>query len=104
FQLKELIDLKPVKGSVYIKSVCEPIDIEMEMEWKRVENWIDHFGMKLRSTHVSGHASGPQLKSFIEDISPKMVVPVHTQRAEVFGKWWENVSLLKGIGGSVEIR
>ena len=58
FDLKELIDIKPIKGSVYIKSACEPFDAEMKTDWKRVRNWIQHFGIKINRTHVSGHASG----------------------------------------------
>jgi len=104
FDLKELIDLKPVKGSVYIKSVCEPFDIEMETDWKRVKNWIDHFGMNLQKTHVSGHASGSQLKEFVKDVKPRMVVPVHTLHAEVYEKWWDKVKLLKEVGESVEVK
>ncbi|MCX6821709.1 MAG: MBL fold metallo-hydrolase [Candidatus Aenigmarchaeota archaeon] len=54
FDLKELVNIKPMKGSVYIKSVCEPFDIEMEIDLERITNWIGHFGMDLQKTHVSG--------------------------------------------------
>jgi ribonuclease J len=101
--LKELIDIKPAVGSVYIKSVCEPFDIEMEIDWQRVKNWINHFGMDLNVTHVSGHASGPQLKEFVKAVKPKLVVPVHTQNAKIFDKWWGNVHLLKEVREGVEI-
>jgi len=104
FDLKELIDLRPVRGSVYIKSVCEPFDAEMEIDWKRIENWINHFGMSLQRTHVSGHASGPQLKEFVKTVKPKMVVPVHTQHAEIYDKWWDKVHLLKKVGEYIEIK
>jgi len=104
FDLKELIDLKPVKESVYVKSVCEPFDIEMEIDWKRIKNWIDHFGINLQKTHVSGHASGPQLKEFVKSVNPKMVIPVHTQHAEIYDKWWGNVYLLKKVEEVVEIK
>ena len=104
FDLKELIDLKPAEGSVYIKSVCEPFDIEMEIDWQRIENWINHFGMSLNSTHVSGHASGPQLKDFIKKVQPRLIIPVHTEHANIFDKWWDNVHLLKGVGEKVEIK
>jgi ribonuclease J len=103
FDLKELIDIKPKEGSVYIKSVCEPFDIEMEVDWKRIENWINHFGMDMNTTHVSGHASGPQLKEFVKTVKPKMVIPIHTQNAKMYDKWWSNVKLLEGSGESVEI-
>jgi len=103
FDLKELIDIRPNKGSVYIKSVCEPFDIEMEIDWQRIENWVNHFGMDMNSTHVSGHASGPQLKDFVKKVKPKMIIPVHTQHANFYDKWWDNVRLLKNVGECVEI-
>jgi len=100
FDLKELIDIKPVVGSVYIKSVCEPFDAEMEMDWERVMNWINHFGMNVESTHVSGHASGPQLKEFVEQVNAKNIIPVHTENAKVFENWAKNVTLFGKVGES----
>jgi hypothetical protein len=43
FELKELIDVKPEAGSCYIKSVCEPFNIKMELDLKKAENWLTHF-------------------------------------------------------------
>ena len=98
FDLKELIDIKPSSGSVYIKSVCEPFDAEMEIDWERIGNWINHFGIPASSTHVSGHASGTQLKEFIEKVNPKMMIPVHTENAKTFQKWWSKTHILKNRG------
>jgi len=100
FDLKELIDIKPMVGSVYIKSVCEPFDAEMEIDWERIENWIRHFGMNVSSTHVSGHASGLQLKEFVEQASPKTIIPIHTESAKTYEKWSKGVHILKGVGES----
>jgi ribonuclease J len=44
-ELKELIDVKPEAGSSYIRSVCEPFYLEMELDLKKVENWLAHFGL-----------------------------------------------------------
>ena len=95
FDLKELIDIKPIKDSVYIKSVCEPFDIEMEVDWERINNWIQHFGMTVERTHVSGHASGPQLRHFVEQVDPEMVIPIHTEHATLYSSWHENTHLFK---------
>lgn len=103
YDLKELIDLRPKNGSVYIKSVCEPFDIEMEIDWARVNNWIDHFGMTVTSTHVSGHASAPVIKDFITSVKPKTVIPIHTEHANYFQRWHSNVLLLESIGQSVTL-
>ena len=101
FDLKELIDIKPIEGSVYIKSSCEPFDAEMEIDWKRVKNWINHFGLNVESTHVSGHASGPQLKEFVEQVNAKNVIPVHTQNAKTFTNWSKNVTVLGNVGEAI---
>ena len=103
FDLKELINIKPVEGSVYIKSVCEPFDAEMEMDWERVMNWINHFGIAVNSTHVSGHASGPQLKEFVTTVKPKVLIPVHTENATAFASYCNNVKLLKQLGETVTL-
>jgi len=103
FELKELVDLQPVAGSSYIKSVCEPFDIEMETDWKKIENWINHFGMKLNRTHVSGHASGPELKEFVNIVKPKKIIPIHTEHPEFYEKWHKDVLLIKKIGEKINL-
>jgi len=87
FELKGLIDIKPAEGSCYIRSVCEPFDEEMELDLKKVENWLQHFGlMPYHQIHVSGHVSGDELKDAISEIKPKNVFPVHTEHPELFSK------------------
>ena len=98
FDLKELIDIRPGKDSVYIKSVCEPFDQEMEIDWDRIKNWLNHFGLKIESTHVSGHASGPQLKEFITTVKPKILIPIHTENAGAFSNYWSNIKYLNQFG------
>jgi ribonuclease J len=96
--LKELIDIRPDAGSVYIKSVCEPFNAEMIIDWKRIKNWLIHFGLDIASTHVSGHASGNQLENFVKQVNPKTIIPVHTENAKAYEKWSSNVHVLKEVG------
>ena len=103
FDLKELIDISPAAGSVYIKSVCEPFDAEMEMDWERIQNWLTHFGLDVQRTHVSGHAAANQLKEFVEQVQPKTVVPVHTENAQTYAKWTKNVYLLNEPGATLSL-
>ncbi|MEM2918857.1 MAG: MBL fold metallo-hydrolase [Candidatus Altiarchaeota archaeon] len=85
FELKELIDIKPKKDSSYIRSICEPFDIEMELNLEKVENWLKHFGLfPYSQIHASGHLSGEELKEVIEEISPEKIFPVHTSKQEIF--------------------
>ena len=103
FDLKDLIDIDPVEGSVYIKSVCEPFDAEMEIDWERIQNWINHFGLGITSTHVSGHAAANQLREFVEQVQPKTVIPIHTENAQAYTKWSKNVHLLNEMGASFDL-
>jgi Predicted hydrolase of the metallo-beta-lactamase superfamily len=92
FELKELIDIKPELGSCYIRSVCEPFDLEMELDLKKVENWLQHFNLfPYTQIHASGHLSYDEIKEFIETVQPKTVIPVHTQNPEVFKNLHDNV-------------
>ena len=73
--LKELIDIKP-KKAIYIKSVTEPFDDEMEFDEKRINNWLKHFNLcPVYKMHVSGHASGPELLNMIKRYHPENLYP-----------------------------
>jgi ribonuclease J len=94
FELKELIDVKPTAGSCYIRSVCEPFDIEMELDLKKAENWLTHFGLyPYTQIHASGHLNYDEIRDVIETVQPKTLIPVHTQHPEVFQSFHDNVIL-----------
>jgi ribonuclease J len=70
FQLQELIDIGPKKGSTYIRSSTEPFDDEMELDQRRVKKWLIHFGLikkedEWNHIHVSGHGSGDQIMKLL---------------------------------------
>jgi ribonuclease J len=92
FQLNELVDVDPVQGSKYIRSITEPFSDEMRLDAERVVNWLNLFGLEFQGMenkdklHASGHASGKELFENIEKIKPKRVFPVHTENPEIFQK------------------
>ena len=87
FQLKELIDVRPKEGSNYIRSLVEPFSEDMELDEKRVNNWMKHFGLyPMHQIHASGHAPGTEIKRMIAEMKPKKVIPVHTQHPKEFKK------------------
>lgn len=85
FELKELIDIKPEKG-IYIYSKTEPFNEEMELDFQKVENWINHFNLPLITDgmHGSGHANGFELIDMIREINPEKIYPIHTEQKEKF--------------------
>jgi len=85
--LKELVDIKPDAGSCYLYSSSEPFNEEMEIEFDKLVNWLDHFGLPLYHAHASGHIMPNELRGVISTIQPRKTVPIHTEHAEMFAKW-----------------
>lgn len=79
-----LVDLNPKKGSMYIHSLSEPFNEEMEISAKRMENWLEHFNLKKEQCHCSGHAPGQDIKELIETVNPAQIFPVHTEHWGMF--------------------
>ena len=81
----QLIDLKP-KGGVYIHSLSEPFNEEMEISYERMVNWIQFFNMDFVQSHCSGHINGADLKNLLEAVKPKKLFPIHTEKPKLFSK------------------
>jgi len=81
--LNMLVDLKP-KNGVYIHSLSEPFNEEMEISYERMHNWLKHFDLRFVQSHCSGHICGPDLKNLITDINPKTLYPIHTEHPDMF--------------------
>jgi ribonuclease J len=87
FDMKHLLDIKPDGGS-YIYSSCEAFNEEMEIDFRRLWQWLKRFkispcGFSMekgeggdydllfdRRYHASGHASGDDLTWVIDQIDP----------------------------------
>jgi len=81
----DLIDLKP-KKSLYIHSLSEPFNEEMEISFERMTNWLHHFDITFFQSHCSGHINGDDLKELITTIQPQKIYPIHTEHPELFKK------------------
>ncbi len=81
WNIQQLADVQPVPGGVYIKSSTEPFDIEMEIDWERIKNWLKKYDIKIvdEKTHASGHASGDEIKQMIEEIGAEKTFLIHTE-------------------------
>lgn len=99
FDLGQIFDFADeegnIPGSFFIKAQCEPFSDEMEIDEKRLINWLDKFGIGydrdeekdypcVDRAHVSGHASRPELKRLIELLAPEKLIPIHTEHPEEF--------------------
>lgn len=97
FQVNELIDAKPAPGSVYIRSVTEPFDEEMELDARRIDNWLSLFSLRQYGRtgddglHASGHASGTEIVDMLKTLNPKKIIPIHTEHPDYLNSYFDNV-------------
>ncbi|MDO9537652.1 MAG: MBL fold metallo-hydrolase [Thermoplasmata archaeon] len=103
-----------IPDSRFIKAQCEPFSDDMELDEERMINWLEKFGIAFTKgepdmlpgctnpecvkikrmidrSHVSGHASRPELKELIEKLRPKTIIPVHTMNPGEFQKIAEEI-------------
>ncbi|MHA2284023.1 MAG: MBL fold metallo-hydrolase [Promethearchaeota archaeon] len=111
FDIKNLLDIKPDKGS-YIYSSSEAFTEESEFDFVRLNNWLKFFGFDIygfeiveeegkvkpkfiKGLHASGHASRKDLLWAIDTINPDFVIPVHTDNPDWFKNNLDNAILMK---------
>jgi ribonuclease J len=95
-KLMELVYIQP-KNAEFIYSSSEHF-LEGEDNKKEKEvmmNWMKHFGIKFHKAHCSGHADKKGLQRVIEEIRPKILIPIHTTAPKEFEKLHKDVKLPK---------
>ena len=90
--LKELLDMRPEAGSNFILSSSEPFNEEMELEYDKFVNWLDHFGLPMFHIHCSGHIMPTEIKQAITKIAPKTLFPIHTEHPSLYSKFVSDVT------------
>jgi ribonuclease J len=87
YDFNELITIKPIPGSTYILSQSEPFNEEMEIDYAKLQNWLELHGLPLFSIHASGHANANELKGVIAEVNPKYVAFIHTERPKLYERY-----------------
>ena len=102
YDMNEMADIQPEPGSVYILSQSEPINEEMEIQYGKLINWLEHYGVPLYSVHASGHATPHQLKHTISEISPKKLFLIHTERPTLYSRFLRDLNIPKVVCPEIE--
>ncbi|MBI2872131.1 MAG: exonuclease [Chloroflexi bacterium] len=97
WDLKELVDVDP-RGGLYVYSSSEAHSEDQQMDLRRLRNWLGHFGIASAGLpvevpegkfqipegelglHASGHSTGEDIIHLVNEIAPRTVIPVHTER------------------------
>jgi ribonuclease J len=101
WDLNELPSIQPRAGSLYVFSSSEPHNEEQEMDFWRLHHWLERFQLRAyglplyrngtweipeeeKGLHASGHACGPDLLRIAREISPEVLIPVHSEKPEFY--------------------
>jgi ribonuclease J len=90
--LNDLIEIEPKAGSNFILSMSEPFNEEQEVEFDRLRNWLDHFGLPMYVSHCSGHVMPGELRQAISEIAPTRLVPIHTEQPSLLSRYVRDVT------------
>jgi len=93
FDINELVDIDPSPNVAYIHSASEPHNEEQVIDEQRLNNWLDYFHIKKYHYHASGHASGTDIRRLVEQVKPKLLMPIHTEHEDLFKQFHDNVKM-----------
>ncbi len=79
--------VKPPESGIYLLSASEPFNEESEISFDKLLNWLALSGLAMYSAHCSGHVHPLQLCQTLEEIQPKLVIPIHTEAPKLFQKF-----------------
>lgn len=91
FTMNNLFDLFPDRskaGGLYIHSQTQPHNDDMEQDLFRLRRWLMAFDLnapdhEIRRTHVSGHLGEEDLHHILDELRPKLLVPIHSDHPDM---------------------
>ena len=90
-----MIDMKPKSGGLYLHSASEPFNEEGKLDYKRVDLWLDHFGLNRIQSHCSGHSKGKDLLEIVKSINSDMLFPIHTESPDSYKKITDKITIVQ---------
>lgn len=102
WNLTDLIDIQP-KTSTFFYSHGEPFTDEGEIDFKRMQEWIEYFDLDFKQYHASGHAPRNDLKQIVDSISPELLIPIHSDHPEMYKEIVDIPLIFPSRGRSVAV-
>ncbi len=109
----ELFDIFPAgegtapEGGIYVHSMTQPFNDEMEISDRKLRRWLDTFNLDRYNTHVSGHLSEQDLHWVLDEIDARILVPIHSERPDITAEKYQartgHKALLAHHGRTLEL-
>ena len=103
WDVQELCDLRPSRGSLYVHSSAEAFNEEMSWSQERLARWLDLTGMDSVHIHASGHAPQEDLFRIVEELAPMHVYPIHTEHPERYVEQFGSLVTLLANGQMAQL-
>lgn len=84
--ITQLFDIFPDRSKasgLYIHSMTQPFNDEMEISDRKLRRWLDAFGLARADTHISGHLSEEDLHWAIDEVGARTLVPIHSMHPDL---------------------
>jgi len=78
-----------LKG-LFISSTVDPYVEEFYDNTKTISKELIKIGIPAYRIHASGHATSHDLINFIHEVNPRYLIPIHTEHAKFFEKFFHN--------------
>ncbi|UCE12594.1 MAG: hypothetical protein JSV04_10405, partial [Candidatus Heimdallarchaeota archaeon] len=98
----DLIDIQP-EQSTFLYSHGDPFDEKGMIDYNTMQEWIRHFHLDFKQYHASGHAPRRDLKRIVEEIDPRLVIPIHTEHPEMYREIVDVPILLPTQGRTISV-
>lgn len=63
----------------------------------RFLDFMKEKGVKVHVLHTSGHADESTIEQLIADVKPRIIMPIHTENAEWFNRYQEQIEIIDGV-------
>lgn len=83
WSITQLIDVfggRPDKrAGLYIHSQTQPFNDDMLQNERKLQRWLKVFNLGYAETHVSGHVAEEDIHWILDEVRPRVLVPVHSE-------------------------
>lgn len=86
WSITELFDIFPDRAAangMFVHSQTQPFNDEMMQDRRKLERWLAAYNLDFAQTHVSGHLGQESLDWVLDEIRPRLLVPIHSEAPDV---------------------
>jgi ribonuclease J len=63
----------------------------MTIDFEKLINWLNHYGLPQYHLHVSGHIMPLQLRDVLGEMDSERIFPVHTEKPLMFSRFMRDL-------------